>query len=135
MAGSRAQWLERPVARPTILEFELTRLLAALKRLDDIEGAEVPAVLSELAMAQTSLAAAQAALASRMFSGTDCRPTGPEPGDERWLTAEEAAAVLKVHRKWLYRRANTLPFCRRLSRKKLLFSDIGLRQWMANRRA
>lgn len=92
-------------------------------------------VFSELATAQTALAAAQAALASRMFSSTDCRSTVPEPGGERWLTAEEAAAVLKVDRKWLYRRAKTLPFCRRLSRKKLLFSDIGLRQWMANRRA
>jgi hypothetical protein len=104
MAGSRAQWLERPVARPTIVEFELTRLLAALKRLDDIDGAEVPAVLSELAMAQTSLAVAQATLASRMFSGTDCRSTSPVPVEERRLTADEAAAVLKVDRKWLYRR-------------------------------
>ncbi|MGH9336514.1 MAG: helix-turn-helix transcriptional regulator [Vicinamibacteria bacterium] len=55
--------------------------------------------------------------------------------DDRWLSTDEAAELLKVDRKWLYPRARSFPFSRRLSRKKLLFSEVGLREWMATRKA
>ena len=100
----------------------------------EIPRAEIAAVLSRLAAAQTALAAAQGALATRIatFSGEQ-DGNGYRSDIDRWLTSDEAASLLRVDRKWLYRRARSLPFCRRLSRKKLLFSEAGLRGWMATR--
>jgi excisionase family DNA binding protein len=56
----------------------------------------------------------------------------PENGD--LLTVVEAAALLRVTRRWLYRHAKKLPFTRRLSRKALRFSRDGLERWVATRR-
>jgi|SRR5262252_2600773 len=50
------------------------------------------------------------------------------------LTAEEAAKLIGVNRKWLYRHANKLPFTRRISRKNLCVSEAGLRRWLAWRK-
>jgi excisionase family DNA binding protein len=47
------------------------------------------------------------------------------------LTAEQAAALIGVSRRWLYRHAGKLPFTRRISRKNLRFSEAGLRRWLA----
>ena len=100
----------------------------------EIPCAEIPAVLSRLAAAQTALAAAQGALATRIATfSSDLDRNDSQSGMDRWLTSDEAASLLRVDRKWLYRRARSLPFCRRLSRKKLLFSEVGLRRWMATR--
>lgn len=60
-------------------------------------------------------------------------PSGPET--DRLLTVEEAAERLGVSPRWLYRHAGRLPFARRLSRKALRFSEVGLRRWQAARRA
>lgn len=61
---------------------------------------------------------------------------GPgEPEKDNWLTAEQAAPILGVTPRWLYRRASKLPFARRLSRKVLRFSESGLRKWQAAKRA
>ena len=115
---------------------DLQQALAEVTRLPraEIPAAEIPAVLSELAAAQSALAAAQGALVTRIavFSGEQ-DGNGFRSDEDRWLTSDEAASLLRVDRKWLYRRARTLPFCRRLSRKKLLFSEAGLHRWMATR--
>jgi len=65
----------------------------------------------------------------------------PDPGprreaDERcaYLRPEEAARVLGVPVRWLYRHHRQLPFARKLSRKVLRFSEPGLRRWLAARR-
>ncbi|PYJ66216.1 MAG: hypothetical protein DME76_17365 [Verrucomicrobia bacterium] len=47
------------------------------------------------------------------------------------LTVDEAAALLHVDPRWLYRHAAKLPFTRRISRKNLRFSEAGLRRWLA----
>src|SRR6266542_4052549 len=47
------------------------------------------------------------------------------------LTADEAAALMGVNRRWLYRHAAKLPFTRRISRKNLRFLEAGLRRWLA----
>ena len=100
----------------------------------DIPRTEIPAMLSRLAAAQTALAAAQGALATRIATSSgEQGGNGSRSDIDRWLTSDEAASLLRVDRKWLYRRARSLPFCRRLSRKKLLFSDAGLRRWLATR--
>jgi len=46
------------------------------------------------------------------------------------LTSEQAASLMGVSRRWLYRHAAKLPFTRRVSRKNLRFSEAGLRRWI-----
>jgi hypothetical protein len=60
--------------------------------------------------------------------------TAAPPEPDRLLTPADAAAVLGVTVPWLYRRAPTLPFARKLSRKCLRFSEAGLRRGQAARR-
>ena len=57
--------------------------------------------------------------------------TGINADKESLLTPDDAANLLGVNRRWLYRHANTLPFARRISRKNLRFSEAGLRRWIA----
>lgn len=47
----------------------------------------------------------------------------------RLLTAKEAAPLLGVTPRWLYRRAAGLPFTRRLGPKTLRFDAEGLARW------
>jgi len=51
------------------------------------------------------------------------------------LTPDEAATVLRRPRRWIYRNAKRLPFVRRISRKTLLCSELGIRRWLATRKA
>lgn len=46
--------------------------------------------------------------------------------EDRLLTPTQAAELLTVTPRWLYRHAKRLPFTRRLSRKALRFSEAGL---------
>ena len=52
-----------------------------------------------------------------------------EPAD-RLLKVDEAAALLGVQPRWLYDRARTLPFARRLGERTLRFSEAGMRRWL-----
>jgi predicted DNA-binding transcriptional regulator AlpA len=78
-----------------------------------------------------------AALAARLLEPA---PT-PEPaeaavdGADKMLTAAEAAELLRRSVKWLYRRKGTLPFARRLSGRSWVYSEQGLRKWLARQRA
>ena len=78
-----------------------------LKRAE-IPPADIPAVLSRLAAAHSALATAQGVLIRRIaaFSG-ERDGNGAEPNDDRWLASDEAASLLRVDRKWLYRRATS----------------------------
>jgi len=55
-------------------------------------------------------------------------------GADDLLTAPEAAAMLKISPRWLYRHAKTLPFARKLSKKVLRFSRAGIARWLATKR-
>ena len=55
-------------------------------------------------------------------------------GDDRLLTVDEAAKLLGVTKRWLYRHQRNLPFARSLSRKNIKFSEVGLRKWMSIRK-
>jgi len=82
-------------------------------------------------------AALQATLAARLTQALLVAREG-EPSaanqDERLLTPQEASAILNVRVRWLYRHAGRLPFTRRLSRKRLRFSEAGLRRYLETRR-
>ena len=116
-----------------VIDLELARLAFIVKRAEGIPADRIPDVLSQLAALQGNLAAVQAKLIARMTRSWMNDTVQKDDLLERWLTADEAAELLKVNRKWLYHRANALPFARRLSQKKLLFSESGLRRWMASR--
>ena len=72
----------------------------------------------------------------------EARPPAPqksaaeqlEETADRVLGATEAAAILGVSPQWLYRHTRTLPFARKLSRKKTVYSEAGMRRWLAMRR-
>jgi hypothetical protein len=58
-----------------------------------------------------------------------------EPADDdALLTPQQAAERLALPVTWLYRHSRTLPFARRLSRKKLRFDRRGLERWQAAKR-
>jgi predicted DNA-binding transcriptional regulator AlpA len=81
-----------------------------------------------------AIAGLETALAARLMAGTQMTAEVKETED-RLLTADEAASLLRVTPRWLYRRSSRLPFTRRLSRKALRFSETGIRRWMAARKA
>ena len=59
-----------------------------------------------------------------------------EPAEpDRMLTTEEAAALLRRSTKWIYRHQKGLPFARRLSARSWVYSELGLRKWLARQRA
>ncbi len=71
----------------------------------------------------------------RGASSAGCRTGPPLRGAEGdLLTVDEAAALLRVSPRWLYRHAKTLPFARKLSRKVLRFSRAGIARYLATKR-
>jgi predicted DNA-binding transcriptional regulator AlpA len=96
-----------------------------------LAAADIPAALAVLASWQSQLAA-------RLMI-TTIPPAQPilAVSDEadRMLTTNEAAAMLRRSVKWLYRRNHELPFARRLSGRSWIYSEQGLRKWLARQRA
>lgn len=103
-----------------------------------------PATLTELTPEQALdavetlaglLAVARAALAVRARRG-DASPARVEVGagagaEDRLLTAEEVAELLRCSVAHVYRQASRWPFARKLSHRTLRFSEVGLRVWLA----
>jgi len=58
---------------------------------------------------------------------------GQQGGPEELLTAEEAARRLGVSVDWLYRRARSLPFVKKLSRKVTRYSAEGIAAYLSAR--
>ena len=85
------------------------------------ESHNVPTLLGEALLGAIRQAVREEIQAAQGQNGR------PEP--DRLLDAEEAAPLLKVTPRWLYRHAKHLPFTRRLSRKVLRFSEAGLLKW------
>jgi predicted DNA-binding transcriptional regulator AlpA len=83
------------------------------------------------ATALESCADALRALAVTLRGERPPQPVVSRP--DRLLNADEAATILGVNRRWLYRNAPRLPFTRHLSRKALRFSEVGLRRWIERR--
>ena len=92
---------------------------------------EIPA--ESIAQVITRLASLQTALAARLLQVplSLSRQDSNLDGEDELLTTADAARLLNVSEDWIYRRANRLPFTRRLSRKALRFSKTGLLRWRA----
>jgi Helix-turn-helix domain len=94
--------------------------------------------LEAIPQALGALRSIEVALLARQFGGgraTQLQPK-PDPGrtapgtDDRWLTPEEAAELLRRDRRWIYRQARRWTFAKRPTRKTLLISERGLLNWM-----
>jgi hypothetical protein len=100
MAVLRNAAAERQSADGPSVPLELASLEGALSLVEHVPPSQAPRLLSQLATAQATLLA-------RMLSRAEFAPA--QANDDRRLNADEPAALLKVHRKWLYRRAERLP--------------------------
>ena len=109
----------------------LDALLENTDAVAQIPTMSIPGLLCRLATIQHLLASRLLATTSEMHMGATTATVEPD----RLLTAEQAAPLLSVTVKWLYRHARQLPFTRRLSRKTLRFSAAGLNKWLAQRKA
>jgi hypothetical protein len=90
---------------------------------------EIP--IESIAPVITRLSSLQTALAARLIripTNLNQNESLPE-GEDELLTTADAAKLLNVSEDWIYRRADRLPFARRLSRKALRFSRVGLMKW------
>jgi hypothetical protein len=70
--------------------------------------------------------------------GHEHGPVEPDAGAatqtaDEWLTAEEAAPLVKQSRGWLVRHHRALPFARKISPKTIRFSRTGALRWMETR--
>ncbi|MHC9062222.1 helix-turn-helix domain-containing protein [Nitrospira sp. CMX1] len=88
----------------------------------------LPAVMSQLAAAQSSAAARL--LGNQMVPG----PALQTAEKECYLTVEEVADRFHVTARWLYRNKKHLPHSQP-TRKTLLFPEAALSRWFAKRRA
>lgn len=98
---------------------------------DPGKAGELP--LEHAAALLIELAPLQAALVARLSAPAPVVPASRADAD-RLLLPREAAERLGVTVRWLYDHAARLPFARRLSRKVLRFSEVGLGNWLARKK-
>ncbi len=114
---------------------KLAALAADPSRVADVAPQALPALLGELeALRSTIWAQLQAAAVLPPGPATPTQQRNDHPGADRLLTVTEVAIRLGVDRRWVYRRADALPFTRRLSRGTLRFSERGLERWQETRK-
>ena len=75
-----------------------------------------------------------AALAARLLEPAPSPEPAPNEPD-KMLTTAKAAALLRRSVKWIYRHNGNLPFARKLSDRSWVYSEQGLRKWLARQRA
>lgn len=95
------------------------------ERIADVEPAEIPALIVQLASAQAQLAA-------RLLVDPATPDSGKPAGDlahEPLLDVRHAARRLGVSTTWVYRRVNRLPFVIRLERQ-VRVSAAGLERYL-----
>ena len=94
---------------------------------------ELPDLIGELARAEALL---QVRLRTNGAAGDHALEpsTAPTQVPDRLLGTSAAAELLSVKPRWLYRRADRLPFTRRLGPRTLRFSEVGLLRWLETRR-
>ena len=104
---------------------DLRALLADPSRVALVPLHQIPALLIELASAQSQLAAVEGAVAGRLLAAH-----APQSEPDRLLTADEAVYRLGVTKDWL-RRRGTLPFVVKLSEGVVRYSAAGIDAFLA----
>jgi predicted DNA-binding transcriptional regulator AlpA len=108
--------------------YSLDALLADPSRAAQVPREEAVALLTQLSTLQVALLTA----ASRPLDVATRERERPEP--DRMLDVREAAEMLGVTPRWLYRHAGSLPFMRKLGPKTLRFSRAGLLRHLGTKR-
>ena len=109
---------------------ELATLAADPERVADVSPEALPHLIGEVETLKARLwARLQAAQVAPAAPPQPARNGGPD----RLLTAQEAADRLGVSKRWMYRKADELPFTRRIGEGTLRFSERGLERWKETR--
>lgn len=119
-----------PLRHSAVTSFtELAALAADPERVAHVASETLPRLIGEAETLRALLWAEHQARAVRTVA--------PKPerngGQDRLLTAAEAAEQLGVSRRWVYRKADRLPFTKRLGAGTLRFSERGLQKWQARK--
>jgi len=85
------------------------------------------------AIPRAKIPALIAALAARLLEPEPVEPVSDDP--DKMLTTEEACALLRRSAKWISRHRKTLPFARRLASRSWVYSEQGLRRWLARQKS
>lgn len=104
----------------------LATLAADPARIADVQPDQVPELVG-------ACAAIQAALLLRLHTPAAAPPQAAA-GPDQLLDVAEVADRLGVSKRWVYRRADKLPFTRRLTSGALRFSERGLERYQAGKR-
>jgi predicted DNA-binding transcriptional regulator AlpA len=114
---------------------DLARILEDPPRAAAIPVQDIPRIILELAAHETAVTTIHRTLISRLLaSPAGAANSRPEaPAADHGLTPHEAATRLGVTVPWLYRNHQRLPFAKKLSRKCLRFSEVGLEKWLATK--
>jgi hypothetical protein len=97
-----------------------------LRLVRDADAVSLPEIAAALKRAEIELLVRLQRVGPQHDVGGQARPEQP-PSDVN-LSAEIAAKRLGVSVDWLYKKAATLPFARRIGRR-VLFSERGLDRW------
>ena len=112
-----------------------TDIKASLESLICAPGAAEKVPVAQIPFLLERLAGLQQRLSFRLVRSAETSMQPRCPVDEpRLLKVGQVAEILGVSARWLYERADQLPFARKLSKKALRFSEAGLRRWMATKR-
>jgi hypothetical protein len=85
-----------------------------------------------IAVLMAKNAAVVTALAAALAVSKSEKKHKDEPiANDRMLTPNEAASLLRRKPRWIYRNADRLPFVKRVSAKSLLISETNLQKWLA----
>lgn len=109
---------------------DLPTLARDRERIADVPASDLPRLIGEAEALRAALwSRLQAAHFPTPAKSARSEPEGPEP----LLTVPEVARLLSVSPKWIYRKADELPFTRRLSDGTLRFSRKALDRWKESR--
>ena len=114
-------------AEPSEDVWTVMQLLRDPTQVESIAPEAIPRLLGLLRAIEVTL------LAKLTKESLKLAPSQAPSPEDRLLTVDEAARLLRVTPRWLYRNAGRLPFTRRLSRKALRFSEVGLRRHLTAR--
>jgi predicted DNA-binding transcriptional regulator AlpA len=127
-----------PVTDPaTSLDALLADPRAAVGQLSPDQAAALLGRLSSVqALLVERVASGRVAVGEEHSSSPAAGSAAPPPAwsEADLLTVDEAAAMLRLSRQWIYRHAKTLPFARKLSPKVLRLSRVGMLRWLGSRR-
>lgn len=107
--------------------FDLPSLVQDPRQIDDVPPKAAPELLAQLEEVRARLWVRALHPQRSQLGQNDARLP---KGNDRLLTTAEAAELLSVDKRWLYSHSSTLPFTRRLSPRKLRFSERGLWRWV-----